>query len=105
MEIAIIFHTASRADACGAVWVVDSAENRIWFARQEGLDEGSAVFKPEGGEIGPAAVLRAIWDVEEHYPDWSRINVSGTSLSPDLLTALRDEGTVETTDHGFSLAR
>ncbi len=63
------------------------------------------MFTPEGGEIGRDAILRSIWNVQEHYPRWSRINVSGVSLTSDLAATLHDEGTVAVTDQGFSLAR
>lgn len=105
MEIAIVFGSASQTNARGAVWIVDSPENRDWFAQQEGLDGGSALFTPEGGEIGQAAILRSIWNVQEHYPQWSRINVSGVSITPDLTAALQDEGAVGAIDQGFSLTR
>jgi hypothetical protein len=105
LEIAIVFGSASQTNARGAVWIVDSPENRDWFAQQEGLDGGSALFTPEGGEIGQAAILRSIWNVQEHYPQWSRINVSGVSITPDLTAALQDEGAVGAIDQGFSLTR
>jgi hypothetical protein len=105
LEIAIVFGSGSQIDARGSVWIVDSPDNRNWFAQQEGLDGGSAVFTPEGGEIGQAAILRSIWNVQEHYPQWSQINVSGVLLTPDLTAALQDEGAVAAIDQGFSLTR
>lgn len=105
MDILIIFDTAFQGKAAGAVWIVESDENRRWFEKQTDLDAGSAVFTPEGGEIGRDAVLRAIWNVQEHYPDWSRIRVNGVALTHELSGELRDEGNAMETDLGFSLAR
>ncbi|MCJ9693052.1 MULTISPECIES: hypothetical protein [Rhizobium] len=105
MEIAIIFEPEFQGDARSAVWIVESPENRKWFAEQTDLDTGSAIFAPEGGEIGRAAILRSIWNVQEHYPNWSQINVSGVSLTDELSTVLCDEGTLRESNEGFSLAR
>lgn len=105
MEISIIFDTAFRGEAAGAVWIVESAENRQWFEQQPALDEWSAVFTPEGGAIGRDAILRSIWNVQEHYPEWSRISVLGAALTDELSTDLLDEGAVFETEQGFSLAR
>jgi hypothetical protein len=105
MEISIIFDTAFQGDAAGAVWIVESPQNRQWFEQQAALDEWSAVFTPEGGAIGRAAILRSIWNVQERYPEWSRITVSGVALTDDLTADLVDEGAVIKTEQGFSLAR
>ncbi|WP_416464762.1 hypothetical protein [Sphingomonas sp. VDB2] len=103
MEISIIFDTAFQGRAAGAVWIVQSDENRRWFDKQSDLDSGSAIFIPEGGEIGRDAILRSIWNVQEHYPDWSRINVYGAVLTKELASELRDEGNAMETDKGFAL--
>jgi hypothetical protein len=105
MEIAIIFDTAFRGEPASAVWIVESDANRRWFEQQTKLDEWSAVFTPEGGEIGCAAILRSIWNVQEHYPEWARIDVFGVLLTNDLASELREEGVVTETAEGFSLSR
>lgn len=105
MEISIIFDTAFRGQATGAVWIVESAENRQWFERQTSLDSQSAVFTLEGGEIGRAAVSRSIWNVKEHYPEWSRIKLTGIALTDELSADLREEGTALENADGFSLIR
>jgi hypothetical protein len=105
MEISIIFDTAYQGKITGAVWIVESDENRRRFERQTNLDDRSALFTPEGSEIGRAAILRSIWNVQEHYPEWSRIDVHGSKLTGDLANELRGEGAVTETDEGFSLAR
>lgn len=105
MEISIIFDTAFQGQAAGAVWIVESEENRWWFERQTNLDDWSAVFTPDGGEIGRAAIVRSVWNVQEHYPDWSRIDVCGVALTDEVSNDLRIEGKVIETGEGFSLAR
>lgn len=105
MEISIIFDTVFRGQATHAVWIVESAENRAWFERQSGLDSLSAVFTPEGGEIGRTAVLHSIWNVKEHYPEWSRIKVMGVALTEELAADLCEEGTALGNADGFSLIR
>jgi hypothetical protein len=105
MEISVIFDIAFQGRASGAVWIVESDNNRRWFERQPDLDAESAVFTPERGEIGREAILRAIWNVQEHCPDWSRISVSGAILTHELSTELRDEGSTMDTEQGFTLTR
>lgn len=105
MDVSIIFDTAFRGHTAGAVWIVNTAENRRWFDKQADLDVGSAVFIPEGGKVGRDAILRSIWNVQEHYPDWSQIIVIGVPTTIELLDDLRDEGNVIATRQGFALAR
>jgi hypothetical protein len=105
MEITIIFDTTFNGQATGAVWIVESTENRRWFEKQTNLDVWSAVFTPEGGEIGRSAILRSIWNVQEHYPEWSRIELLGTRLTEELSNDLAGEGTVKEGENGFSLIR
>ncbi|MBM7407554.1 MULTISPECIES: hypothetical protein [Sphingomonas] len=105
MEISIIFEPAFQGQKAGAVWIVESDENRRWFKKQSDLDAGSAIFTPEGREIGHEAILRSIWNVQEHYPDWSRITVSGVVLTNELSRELRDEGDMMEMEEGFALVR
>jgi len=105
MEVSIIFDAAFQGHTTGAVWIVDTAENRRWFDKQADLDAGSAVFTPEGGKVGREAILRSIWNVQEHYPDWLQIIVTGVSPTIELSDDLRDEGNVIATKQGFAVAR
>lgn len=105
MEVSIIFDAAFESNAAGAVWIVDTAENRRWFDKQVDLDAGSAVFTLEGGTVGREAILRSIWNVQEHHPDWSQIFVIGVPTGIKLLDDLRGEGNVIATKQGFALAR
>ncbi|WP_428970384.1 hypothetical protein ACQR50_07220 [Sphingomonas sp. Xoc002] len=105
MQVSIIFDAAFRSYAAGAVWIVDTAENRRWFDKQVDLDARSAVFNLEGGMVGREAILRSIWNVQEHYTDWSQIFVIGVPTNIELSDDLRDEGKVIATKQGFALAR
>ena len=105
MEVSIIFDTTFRGRAAGAIWIVDSDENRRWFDKQCDLDAGSSVFTPEGGEVGREAILRSIWNVQEHYPDWSRIIVTGVATTKEVRDGLRKEWNVRVTEQGFALVR
>ena len=105
VEISIIFDTAYQGNANGAVWLVESDENRLWFDQRTDLDEWSALFTPEGNKIGDAAVLRSIWNVQEHYPEWARIDVLGVTLTDSLSGDLSDEGSLAKEAEGFSLNR
>lgn len=105
MQVSIIFDAAFGSHAAGAVWIVDSPENRRWFDKQFDLDARSAVFTLEGGMVGREAISRSIWNVQEHYPDWSRIFVIGVPTNIELSDDLRDEGNVIATKQGFVLAR
>ncbi|MGK2911495.1 MAG: hypothetical protein ACSLE1_17085 [Sphingobium sp.] len=105
MKISVIFDLTFQGTASGAIWIVESDENRRWFNRQEELDEWSAVFTPEGGEVGRTAIMRTIWNVQEHYPKWSEIAVSGVSLTSDISSDLKEEGGIRENEQGFSLIR
>jgi hypothetical protein len=105
MEISIIFEPAFQGQKAGAVWIVESDVNHRWFKTQSNLDAGSALFAPEGGEIGHEAILRSVWNVQEHHPDWSRITVSGVVLTNEVARELRDEGNIMGTEEGFALVR
>ncbi|MCH4090324.1 hypothetical protein [Acetobacter sp.] len=105
MDVSIIFETVFQGSSVGSVWIVESPENRRWFERQTGLDGESALFTFRNSENVSDMVLGAIWNVQEHYPEWSQITVIGMSLTPDLVKALRDETRVTATSKGFSLSR
>ena len=105
MKVSIIFDPAFQGIADGAVWIIETPENRQWFERQNGLDKSSAVFTPENGRVGPVAVMRSVWNVQEHYPEWSEINVSGVPLTTELAGDLVSEGIVTGNENGFALKR
>jgi hypothetical protein len=105
MKISIIFDPTFQGQTTSAVWIIESDENRRWFERQTHLDEGSAIFTPEGAEVGRAAILRSVWNVQEHYPNWSQIDVIGVVFAGELSSDLRNEGRIIETDMGFSLVR
>ncbi len=105
MEITIIFDFAFNGRAEGAVWIVQSDENRRWFDNQHELDAESAIFTLEGGELGHDAILRAIWNVQEHYPHWTRIRIRDVVLTSPISHALRDEGVIIEMERGFALVR
>jgi hypothetical protein len=105
LEISIIFDTPFQGQVASAVWIVESDENRRWFEKQPDLDAGSAVFTPEGGKVGHEAILGSIWNVQEHYPEWSRISVSGVVLTYELSNELRGDGSMMETERGFALDR
>ena len=105
MQIEIVFEKAFQGALGGAVWIVESPENRSWFAQQTALESRSALFRPESCEGSSGAALRCIWNVQEHYPEWARIAVSGVSLTSHLTEALHAEGMTAVSDKGFSLIR
>jgi hypothetical protein len=80
-----LFRGAPQAQ-CGS-WIVP---NRQWFNKHSDLDAGSAVFTPEGGEVGLNAISRATRNVQEHYPHWSQIIVTGVPTTIELPEDLRD---------------
>jgi len=105
MEITIIFDFAFNGRAEGAVWIVQSDENRRWFDNHHELDTESAIFTLEGGELGHDAILRAIWNVQEHYPHWTRIRIRDVVPTSAISHALRDEGVIIEMERGFALVR
>ena len=100
MKVSIIFDKAFDGKASQAVWLVDSAGNRLWLNRCSGtLDPNSALFR----ETTP--VMNIIWSAQEHHPSWMELDVIGLPLTADLTASLADEGVVEPVEGGFRLLR
>jgi hypothetical protein len=105
VEVVVIFDPAFQGQVGSAVWIVDTPENRAWFAAQAGRDANSAVFSVDGYGTVDDAVAPMIWNAQEHYPRWEQIRVIGTVLTPMIVTALKDEGVISSMLDGFLLQR
>lgn len=103
MQVRVIFDPAYDGPAGDAVWIIDTPANQSWFARRQGLDEGSAVFSADRYDSLESAVVHMIWNAQQHHPKWKTIEVLGTGLSASIAATLRDEGRVAATPGGFRL--
>jgi hypothetical protein len=70
MNVSAIFNNEYDGDVSGAVWLVDTAKNRNWFAQQIDLDPSSALFFTERYETKEKALCYMIWSIQDHYPEW-----------------------------------
>ncbi len=105
MDVTVIFDPAYDGEASGAVWIVESPMNRLWFDRsRKHLDDSSAVFFGEGGSITDGAIRRVIWNLDDHYPAWRRIDLIGApEVSGELLADLAAENLTVTGIDGRSI--
>lgn len=101
MNVLVVFEPAYAGSPCDAVWIVDSPENRAWFERHSmHIDQNSAVFNPA------SAPLNILWNVLEHHPAWTEINVTGEQMTREIASGIADEASIlNETREGFSLKR
>ena len=93
MKIRAIFDSQFSGEATGSVWIVDSPANRPWFERAKPtLAEGSAVFLASRYESRELAFCYMVWGIQDHFPDWQQIHVSGLDPFFPIPDALKDEG-------------
>ena len=94
MHVTLILHTKYEGRACGAVWIVESPQNWLWFTAQKDLDPNSAVFTVEWIGNEPQHLREIIWEIDVHYADWTSIGTLGATLTESLRDELADEGGV-----------
>jgi hypothetical protein len=101
MNVLIIFEPAYAGGASDAVWIIDTLDNRAWFEQQSmRIDQNSAVFNPASDP------LNILWNVFEHHPAWTEIEVRGEQLTSNIATGVADEASIQSeTPDGFSLKR
>lgn len=97
----VVFEPAYAGSPCDAVWIVDSPENRVWFEQHSmHIDQNSAVFNPASDP------LNILWNVFEHHPAWTEINVKGERMTREIASGVADEASIQSeTREGFSLKR
>ncbi|PXA98078.1 hypothetical protein DMC47_10465 [Nostoc sp. 3335mG] len=103
MDVTVIFDPTYDGEATGAVWIVESSMNRLWFDRsRKHLDDSSAVFSVGGGAITDGVIQRVIWNLDDHYPAWRRIDLIGAPEVSGELADLAAEGLTVTGIDGRS---
>ena len=92
VEPALILDAVAR----GACWITDTPTTRsivegLW-KDPELRPGGLTLFQAyEGGDVATAAA-RVVDNVDTHHPDWTRLEVQGAALTPDLEQAFADLG-------------
>lgn len=101
MKVLIVFEPAYVGSPSDAVWIVDSSENRTWFERHSlFIDQNSAVFSPA------CDPLNILWNVFEHHPAWTEIDVRGERMTREIASGIAGEAALQSeTREGFSLKR
>jgi len=105
VKISAIFQTEYDGDATGPIWLVASETNRLWFEKQTDLDQSSALFHAEKYGANEIAIYHMILGIQEHYPSWDTIAVTGLILTRSISDILQEEGSIETNYDGFDLRR
>lgn len=86
MKVLIEFGPHSNEAAADAVWIVDTTENRAWFETLAGqIDANSAIFQ----EVSDPLMI--IWNVFDHHPGWTEIEVHGAALTNVIEDAVRPD--------------
>ena len=101
MNVLVVFEPAYVGGASDAVWIIDSLDNRAWFGQHSArIDQNSAVFNPASDP------LHILWNVFEHHPTCTEIEVRGVQLTRDIAPGVADEASVQSeTPDGFILGR
>ena len=101
MHVSIIFNEHFSGPLSDAVWMIDTPANRLRFNDCTTLSPNSAMFNADRYETLQAALLYAIWHVEDHFPGLTRISVTGITPDPSTITALEEDYTLEGHNDGF----
>ena len=104
MKVSAIFDYEYDGLASGAVWIVDSEQNREWFNRRfDKLDSSSAIFFRDKRKSIAEVLYQLVGNIVDHHPEWTSISVSGLKIA-DLAgdDYLRDFE-IEEAENGFVL--
>ncbi len=105
MDVKIIFDEAFSGEVDGAVWIIDTPSNRRWYAAGHGACPGSAIFQTDRYPIRDDAVIRMIWNAQEHNPDWTALTVIGAALTHRISDKVGGDGRLTEETAGFTLSR
>lgn len=106
MTIKAILETAYEGEASGAVWIVDTPANEIWFEQNRPkLATNSALFSSERYTSGEEALCHMIWGIQDHFPDWQEIRVIGGEPALATSDQLRPIGRWTISDQDLILHR
>lgn len=101
MHVSIIFDEHFSGPLSAAVWMIDTPANRLRFNDCTTLSPNSALFNADRYETLQAALLYAIWHVEDHFPGLTRISVTGITPDPSTISALEEDYTLADHNGGF----
>jgi hypothetical protein len=101
MNVFVIFDSSYTGPFSDAIWIIDSPDNRARFdSHATQIDQNSVVFDPANDP------LTVFWSIFEHHPAWTEIIVKGLPVSPDIVSGVADEASVQIeTEDGFRLKR
>lgn len=101
MDVSAIFEQVYQGKLNGAVWLLDTPENRRQFEKASDLDPNSALFSSKYFDTLPSALVEMVWSIHDHYPELTSITFVGVVLSPFIASELEGEYLVEERDGGF----
>ena len=101
MNVSAIFQSQYDAELSGAVWIVDTAPNRVLFEGTTDLDPNSALFSTESYDTQESALCGTIWSIQDHYPNLEMVSVIGVDLDKSMIKVLQNDYETETTSNGF----
>ncbi|WP_299622693.1 hypothetical protein [uncultured Tateyamaria sp.] len=101
MDVSAIFEKDFRGEINGAIWLVDTPENRSRFEKACGLDPNSALFSINDFNTLQSGVVEKVWSIHDHYPDLDSITFIGIELSASTAKELEDDYVFEEIKDGF----
>ena len=82
MNVLAIFDYEFSAHASGAVWIVDSENNRVWFSRSaDELDPNSAIFYRDKRSTVAETLYQVVENITDHHPEWTSVSVLGLQVA------------------------
>lgn len=101
MVVSVIFDKDFRGELSGAVWLLDTPENRIQFEKSNDLDPNSALFSGSDFSNSRYELAQLFGSIHDHYPDLEGIAVVGIKLNTLIASELWDDYVVEEREDGF----
>ena len=101
MDVSAIFEKDFRGELSGAVWLLDTPENRSRFDKSYDLDPNSALFSVNGFNTLQSGLVEKVWSIHDHYPDLGSITVIGVKLSMFITKELEGDYVFEENNDGF----
>ena len=101
MRVSAIFDKDYEGALSGAVWLLDTPENRNRFEGSSDLDRNSALFSSTNFHRSPSALIELIWTIHDHFPELKSITVIGVKAGPLIARKLETDYAIEETIEGF----
>ena len=101
MNVTAIFDSHYEGELAGAIWILDTAPNRVRFGESTGLDPNSALFSTKSHDTPKSTPVRIIWSIMDHHPDFEKIVVIGVDHDASISKKLKKDCETEASSEGI----